>query len=264
MVEPPPSDNLYIWQLPPNFEQDKVEELFSAYGTVLQARSMPGAKSSGALVRFSSEAEATWIKDNLSGNIPEGIDTPIMVRYADTPETRAQRQGPKGMGKAMEKAMGKAMGKGFDPFFGAMKGFGFGPRFSPYGMKGGKKGGKDDGVTSDLLVKGLWSSGALPGGPGFEAQVVEVYVSGLPMDASDLTLYQIFAPFGAIGPKGVRAMCHPDGSCRGFGFVNYLEPQAAEAAIATLHGTQMPNGKTMNVSVKAPKGAGEAEVQATE
>jgi len=44
------------------------------------------------------------------------------------------------------------------------------------------------------------------------------------------------------------------GSCKGFGFVNYLDMNAAQNAIMIMNGAQLPDGTIMGVSVKAEKG----------
>merc|ERR1719188_1737064 len=46
-------------------------------------------------------------------------------------------------------------------------------------------------------------------------------------------------------------MMKEDGSCKGIGFVNYLEVSAAQAAIMSLHGTQLSDGSTLTVKTKA-------------
>jgi len=77
----------------------------------------------------------------------------------------------------------------------------------------------------------------------------------LPSDCTDKELYEIFAPFGAIAPFGVTAVLSEDRmSCRGFGFVNFLEAAGAQSAISTLHGTQMPDGTVLRITVKREGG----------
>merc|ERR1712110_1055780 len=81
------------------------------------------------------------------------------------------------------------------------------------------------------------ASGALPGGTGFNNnEQIALYINGLPGTCTDLHLYRLFAPFGPIAPKGVRAVTGPDGSCKGFGFVNYLDINAAQNAIMIMNG----------------------------
>mmetsp|Transcript_69714 Transcript_69714/g.196658 ORF Transcript_69714/g.196658 Transcript_69714/m.196658 type:complete len:162 (+) Transcript_69714:83-568(+) len=125
------------------------------------------------------------------------------------------------------------------------------------GDKGGKggggwKGGKGGEFCARDLVGGLYASGAMPGGTRYENDENAVYVAGLPKDATDETLYKIFSPFGAIAPRGVRAMMNPEGGCKGFGFVNYLDNGAAQTVISTLNGAQMPDGTTLTIKTKGP------------
>mmetsp|Transcript_27873 Transcript_27873/g.64970 ORF Transcript_27873/g.64970 Transcript_27873/m.64970 type:complete len:139 (-) Transcript_27873:76-492(-) len=118
------------------------------------------------------------------------------------------------------------------------------------GMAG--KGGKGVSCTIKVLHDGLVQSECLPGGTGYVNNENALYIANLPADTADVDLYRIFAPFGAIAPKGARAMLNPDGSCKGIGFVNFLEPMAAEAAVLTLNGTWMPDGTSLTVKCKTP------------
>eukprot|EP00972_Heterocapsa_arctica_P089463 13189359-Heterocapsa_arctica.AAC.1 len=88
----------------------------------------------------------------------------------------------------------------------------------------------------------------------------QLYIRNLPSDTTDLDLYELFSSFGAIAPRGVKAMTGPDGVCTGIGFIDFLNtdgPQAAQAAIMTLNGTQMPDGSILSIASKSPgKGKG--------
>merc|ERR1719253_302296 len=44
------------------------------------------------MIRFASQDMATWVVENLNGNIPEGLEEPIICRYANA-------SNPKGAGK---------------------------------------------------------------------------------------------------------------------------------------------------------------------
>merc|ERR1711953_1370698 len=102
------------------------------------------------------------------------------------------------------------------------------------------------------LFSGLCNAGALPGGAKYENDENTLFVGGLPHDTTDLDLYKIFSPFGAIAPKGIKAMIHqPTGNCKGFGFVNFMDPAASAAAIAALNGTTMGDeGAELQVTSK--------------
>merc|ERR1712039_973335 len=80
-----------------------------------------------------------------------------------------------------------------------------------------------------------------------------LYIAGLPMDTQNVDLYRLFAPFGAICPRGVHAMRAEDGSCKGIAFVNFVDEESARLAIATYNGVTMPDGTALKVSLKQAK-----------
>ncbi|CAK9009888.1 unnamed protein product [Durusdinium trenchii] len=281
-MEAPPNTNMYIADLPQGIDAGTVQNIFSEYGTIVQGRLKVLAgngRKSAAMITFQSIDEAKWIKENLDGNIPQGLSEPIIVKYADTPEIKAAKamgqnymgqgmngfQNGKGYGKAknamvpprsmpynmnmnMNNMMAPAMIGGPSP--GAMKG-----KFSPKGCgKGGiMPGNMMPGIKG--LINQLMESQALPGSAEMDNDKNALYVSGLPPDTQDVDLYKMFAPFGAIAPKGVRAMLHPDGSCQGWGFVNYMDPMSVQAASDLLNGTQQGDGRELIVKPKEAKKA---------
>eukprot|EP00928_Gymnodinium_smaydae_P017844 TRINITY_DN1680_c4_g1_i1.p1 TRINITY_DN1680_c4_g1~~TRINITY_DN1680_c4_g1_i1.p1 ORF type:complete len:389 (-),score=54.04 TRINITY_DN1680_c4_g1_i1:140-1306(-) len=229
---------VFIGNLPGDMNEQTLHQVFGAYGTIRQATLMPpnsnGKKA--AIVEFSTQQEASWIVENLNGNLPEGLigTDSVVVKF--------KQAGSKGDAGAT--AWGKGWGKG-DVGDG-----GWGPYDKGKGDKGGKgnKGGK---CGIKTLVDGLMDSGAMPGGVKYSNDEAALFVGGLPPDTNDVDLFWIFSPFGAIAPRGVKAMMTPDNSqCKGIGFVNYLDPNNATQAIATLNGTQMPDGNTLVVSQK--------------
>lgn len=240
MAPSPPSDSLFIGDLPADMDDQKLTAVFSAYGKI-QTHKLLAPGTSGrlaAILTLGSVEEAKWMVENLNGNIPQGLTEPIKVRFKD------QKGGGKGL-----------------PMNGAQQ-----ERPGPYSDGGGKgwdKGGSDKGAGKGYgkagscniktLVEGLFSSGAMPGGGGKGTnEEGTLFCGGLPYDTTDTDLYKIFSPFGPIAPAGVKAMVDPTNSyaCKGFGFINFLNSWSAQEAIKTLNGTQMPDGKTLRVSVK--------------
>eukprot|EP00927_Polykrikos_kofoidii_P031623 TRINITY_DN2716_c0_g1_i3.p1 TRINITY_DN2716_c0_g1~~TRINITY_DN2716_c0_g1_i3.p1 ORF type:complete len:551 (+),score=119.84 TRINITY_DN2716_c0_g1_i3:60-1655(+) len=126
------------------------------------------------------------------------------------------------------------------------------------GYKRGGKGDWSDGKGGDYasmraFVRNVEKMGALPGGTNYVNDDNCLYVHGLPDDCEDIDLYRLFSPFGGIMPNGVRAMRRQDGSCRGFGFVNFMTTDAAVMAIMTLNGSEMPGGQVLKVETKTDK-----------
>lgn len=72
---------------------------------------------------------------------------------------------------------------------------------------------------------------AADGGPP-----ASLYVKNLPAEATKLTLYEIFAPFGAI--RSVKVLVDETGKCKGVGFVNYSHFSDAQNAIAGVNNTR--------------------------
>lgn len=87
-------DNLYISGLPADFDEGQLNALFGPYGQISQSRVLPKLPSQPhavALVRFSSEVDAAWVLENLNDTVPDGLDEPIHIKYADTPDMRSDR-----------------------------------------------------------------------------------------------------------------------------------------------------------------------------
>mmetsp|Transcript_24352 Transcript_24352/g.36962 ORF Transcript_24352/g.36962 Transcript_24352/m.36962 type:complete len:233 (+) Transcript_24352:132-830(+) len=227
-----PNDNVFIADLPMDMDEAKIQGIFGAYGNITSIKLCPGGNRMAALVRFGSLEEATWIVENLNGNIAQGLQDPITVRYASS-----GNKGKGGLG-------GGGAGERWTPYFNK----------GDYGGKDSDKGkGKGKGKGSiTVLKKGLQHAGVLPGGRWTNDENA-LFIGGLPTDTTDYDLYEIFATFGPIPSQGVRAMMNPDGSCKGIGFVNFLDASSALAAINTLNGTMMPDGTTLKVSQKQVK-----------
>jgi len=107
--------------------------------------------------------------------------------------------------------------------------------------------------TAKGLVKGLCNTQTLPGGKRWENNESTIFVGGLPEDTTDLDMYHIFSPFGAVAPKGASARKDPEtGRCTGIGFVNYMDASSMNDAIKTLNGTMMSDGTRLTVKIKGP------------
>lgn len=234
-----PSATIFVGDLPGETDEITVQSIFGAYGNVKAIKLLQPVASGkrAAIIEYQTVEEASWLVENLHGNIPQGLAEAVVVKFKET-------TAPKGSyGKGVP-SLGKA-----------------GPhleRYTPYSAVGGKdvgkgvsKGGPVDGCSIWTLVNGIYESGALPGGQRWENDEGTLFISGLPHDTTDLELYKIFGPFGATAPNGVKAMLAEDRvSCKGIGFVNFLDSMHAMKAIQTLNGTTMPDGTFLKVSVK--------------
>jgi polyadenylate-binding protein len=250
---PPVSDNVWVGDLPHGTEQDHLHEIFEPYGQIVRCRVLPGRDDGAkpaAMVQFASVDLAVWVVENLNGNIPEGLDEPIAVRFANVKSDKGGHAAPAG-------------GKGHDSWGG---GKAAAPPRAPVGasrpaapVKGkaagsGKSSGKGKAGGAPATFESLWQSvkGAGILTPQKVPDECQIYVKSLPADTTDADLYRLFSAFGAISPNGVKAMLNGDGSCKGIGFVDYFDPEAAAAAVESLDGHTLPDGSCIGVSTKMP------------
>src|SRR6187402_3343225 len=69
-------------------------------------------------------------------------------------------------------------------------------------------------------------------------QMVKIFIGGFPLHTDELTIVQLFAPFGDVSTiKIVRDRA--TGICKGYAFVEMLELGAAQNAAEALNGTEM-------------------------
>ena len=91
----PPSDNVYVKGLPPTWTQDNLKKYFSKFGHIVECRLLHANKStsSGALIRFLRESEATAAVKATNGNVIAPGGPPLVVRYADAQGKNTKRGG---------------------------------------------------------------------------------------------------------------------------------------------------------------------------
>mmetsp|Transcript_121934 Transcript_121934/g.352158 ORF Transcript_121934/g.352158 Transcript_121934/m.352158 type:complete len:409 (+) Transcript_121934:84-1310(+) len=256
----PSSDNVFIGDLPESLDQEALSSIFGAYGTVVQCKlippKVPGSKAC-ALVRFQSVEEAEWVVENLNNNIAEGLEEPIVAKFANTPggPPLASDGGKHGGGKH---GVGKGLVYRSEPYpSGKGKLALTSGKDGGYGKSVGGSRGKGAVAESIWEVVGTLKKSGVQG-----LQTVphdhQLVLGNLPPDCTDLDLYKICAPFGAIASPGVKAMLHDDGTCRGFGFVNFLEASSALIAKQTLESFEFPSGMTLQCTIKhEPSAKGE-------
>lgn len=258
MFQTPQSDNVFVGDLPVPLTEEQVKAIFGAYGTVQQCKLLPPRQGkASALVRFQSAEEAKWFVDTLNGNIPEGLETPIVCRYANAPGGAGGGGG--GFG-AMHALGGKGMGKGkAQQSYGGQ--FGNDPYSMIYQMQLMNSGGKGKGTPGSFreLFGAAKAAGIIHG--DWIPPECQLYIGNLPADTTDKGLYQLFSQFGAIAPSGCTCMKNDDGSCKGYGFVDFMDPDIAQTAVAAFNGLTTINGGSLVVRLKPAKQKGEGKGQ---
>ena len=184
----PPSDNVYVKGLPPTWTQDNLKKYFSKFGHIVECRLLHANKStsSGALIRFLRESEATAAVKATNGNVIAPGGPPLVVRYADAQGKNTKRGG-------QSPPNGRIDDSAHD-----------GTALSAMLSESFKRVSSNNGLSE--LMLGLPGSeedaaaiAALGTSPTFtELEGAIMCVSNLPPLADELFLYKSFAPFGAI------------------------------------------------------------------
>lgn len=88
-----PTNTVFVGDLPADINDESLQSIFAAYGKILSFKVLsPGARGSGnAIVSFSTIDEASWLVNNLNGNIPTGLSSAVTINY--------KNEGGKGAGK---------------------------------------------------------------------------------------------------------------------------------------------------------------------
>mmetsp|Transcript_142641 Transcript_142641/g.265897 ORF Transcript_142641/g.265897 Transcript_142641/m.265897 type:complete len:119 (+) Transcript_142641:3-359(+) len=75
--------NVYINDLPAEVDDHMVKDIVGQYGTVTWVKVMPGKgkPTSAAIVEFSTIEESKWFVENLNGNVPQGLMSPIQAYF---------------------------------------------------------------------------------------------------------------------------------------------------------------------------------------
>ena len=81
----PPSDNVYVKGLPPSWTHDDLKAYFTHFGHIVECRLLHANRStsSGALIRFLRESEATAAVTRANGRVLVPNGPPLVVRYAE-------------------------------------------------------------------------------------------------------------------------------------------------------------------------------------
>lgn len=222
--EPEISDNIYVQGLPPGTTEESLRQTFMEFGIIRSLKLLPARSpdaSCAALIRYDSTETAKLTKEILNGQTPEGFQSPLVVRYAASP------------GATSVSAMQPTSKGGWQVALAGLS--------------------QDNTESCAVLVDMVYQSDMIPGGRQYHNDRASLYITGLPSDARETHLYKMFSPYGAIhscstrlGGDAIYSWC--------IGFVNYLDPLSAEAAITAYNGMSLPDGNQLHVSITRSKG----------
>jgi len=256
-----PMASLYVGDLHPDVTEAMLFEKFSTAGPVLSirvCRDMITRRSLGyAYVNFQQSADAERALDTMNFDVVKGRPIRIMWSQRDPSMRRS------GVGnifiKSLDKSIdNKAMYDTFSAFGnimscrvandenGVSKGYGF-VHFET------EKAATDaiEKVNGMLLNDKKVFVGKFVPRKEREKELGEkakhftnVYIKNFGEELDDTKLLELFEPFGTIASHTCAS--GDDGKSKGFGFVSFEDPEAAEACVNDLNGKEI-NGKTIYV-----------------
>lgn len=246
--------NLYITNLPPNFTESKVTNLFSPYGEIIQCRLLGGNRQGSAFVLFNLHEQARKAMKALDDHQIQGTDCRISVKLASSESfkkgfNRQERTNYNGNHSGNQHSNGKYHNR-HKPS-GPIRSTSHSNRYNPMSQQYG--------FSPDMLPN-MYGSGNQyyqsshnnydnhydddDGGGG--EHILFVYNIGPDPDESELI--QLFGNFGHV--LDVRLVRHQEtGECRGYAFITMNSHHSALRAIDGLNGYQYYT-KPLQVSFK--------------
>jgi len=91
-----PSSAVFIGDLPGSVDDATIQRVFGQYGNIASFRVLPPSirGQGNAIVSFSSVDEATWLVNNVNGNIPTGLSTPVTIAFKSGGSSKGGSKGP--------------------------------------------------------------------------------------------------------------------------------------------------------------------------
>lgn len=139
------SDKLFISGLPVDATEDLITSVFSQYGLLISSKILPvgvGKTELSALVHMGDINMAKWLVENVNGNMPVGMSTPVNISFASDPGLPAPSVivPPASAGGGGPIDIAKVLGSAGIDYGKAMPSKGQSSIFGPYGGKGGGSG----------------------------------------------------------------------------------------------------------------------------
>lgn len=210
------NSNVYIAGMPAWVTEEKLLSMFNSFGNVISHKLLtnPDGTSRGAgFVRYSLNSEATAAISEMGGKVLPETNGPLTVKLAIPPTSK--QDSLQALGTITTNTI---TGIGLQNY----------PkiRFSPLPAA-------QIHTPQTAVALALSECGGVTG----QNPKASVYVFGLQETSTDLTLYELFSPFGGIiNVKLIRDLGKEGQPCKGYGFVNYVKSEDAVKAVKSMNG----------------------------
>lgn len=266
--------NVYIASLPLSVTEDKLRELFTPFGTIITNKLLtnPDGSSRGAgFVRYATNSEALAAINAMAGKTLPESNGPLTVKLAIPPKQNVNT-GLSAITTNMLSGVGAAARNSS-------------VRFNPMSISTNANSSSSipinqnysqitgvniNSVPVTQSIQSINPVSAMPLSQSIThgttlpvvmtmgattSQPACVYVYGLQPTHTELTLYELFSPFGGIlNVKLVRDLTKDDKPCKGYGFVNFTKFEDAHKAVVSMNNIPFEN-KILQVSFKQNKTA---------
>lgn len=261
--------NLYVRNIPLDYDEETLKSQFTGYGEIVQVRILQdhfsGMSKGVGFVLFEKKEYAEQALNEMNGYTPPGGSQPFAIKFADDNAKKVRppsgqggygagmrgygpagygappggpMRGPRGGGNMRYNPMGAGMGNNFGGYAGGYA--------SGYG---GMPKGRGANIASNPVrgpAYNQFGAGDAMGGDG-----VILFVYNIGIDATENDLWSLFAPYGTV--KKVNVIYdHAQNKCKGYGFVTMSNMEEAKYAIEYLNGFYYKTAP-LQVSIKTDK-----------
>jgi len=245
------NSNVYVAGLPNWVTEEKLLSLFSPFGSVLTHKVLINADNSSrgvGFVRYGLKSEAENAINAMSGKTLPDATGPLTVKLAIPPASK--QNAAMGLDSITTNSL---------PTLGGGRGIsaapqGYSPVANPRFNLMAPSNQNLLNATNPALETSNVNAAAVSGlCTPLHAPAVSVYVYGLQPSHNELTLYKLFAPFGAVvNVKLIRDLTKEDRPCKGYGFVNFARYEDAHSAVMSMNNVPFEE-KVLQVSFKQSK-----------
>jgi len=237
------NSNVYVAGLPPNVTEDELNSLFSPFGTIAKVNIIDkqGAGRGIAFVCYLQKSDADDAIAAMQDKILPGTTNPLQVKFA----IPAADKKPKPMNDLQGHV--KTTSNNHD-----MMGTALIPsvRYNPMGNRTPAVPTIPPEVLRVVASSGMSVLPASGHSAMVNGQVASLYVYGLPITANEITVYELFSPFGGIlNVRPIMDLTKEGKPCKGFAFVNFRKYEEACIAMVAMNGYTY-EGKPLQVSFK--------------